>query len=215
MKKKHPRLPIVTTLAELPPGYVPMGEFYVKRGHAHTVYKRLLRAAKAGDVPAVRFFANGLTRKAAPVYVHETEARAFLAKINARKPEPPPVGTLFSDHDEPPALVREIRSRRCPVSAILPRIRAAATVAELGMIGDELERLESAGELKQLEAAELLGAINGRHDELEPVATVAASLAAGHPGTVDRLAASLERVAEALEEILRRGRVELDLEPCT
>jgi hypothetical protein len=50
-------------------------------------------------------------------------------------------------------------------------------------------------------------------DDREPVATVAASLAAGDPGTVDRLAASLERVADALEELLRRSRVELDLEP--
>lgn len=60
-------------------------------------------------------------------------------------------------------------------------------------------------------AASLFPAADDR--ELEPVATVAASLATGDPGTVDRLAASLERVAEALEEILRRSRVELELEP--
>jgi hypothetical protein len=76
-----------------------------------------------------------------------------------------------------------------------------------------LRLLASTVEAEHTKPAASLFPVADDRQPLEPVATVAASLAAGDPGTVDRLAASLERVAEALEELLRRSRVELDLGP--
>jgi len=54
------------------------------------------------------------------------------------------------------------------VAEILGHIRAAKTVKALGRMGDRIEELTSEGNLDDLEVAELMGAINARHEEIEP-----------------------------------------------
>lgn len=54
------------------------------------------------------------------------------------------------------------------VSEILGHIQAAKTVKALGRMGDRIDELTSEGHLDDLEVAELMGAINRRHQEIEP-----------------------------------------------
>ncbi len=54
------------------------------------------------------------------------------------------------------------------VPEILGHIRAAKTVKALGRMGDRIDELTSEGHLTDLEVAELMGAINTRHQEIEP-----------------------------------------------
>ena len=51
---------------------------------------------------------------------------------------------------------------------ILGHIQAAKTVKALGRMGDRIDELTSEGHLDDLEVAELMGAINRRHQEIEP-----------------------------------------------
>lgn len=210
MKPKAARLPIITKRDEIPPGYVRLATFMDPGGRQGPAYGRLRRAVRRGELPAVKLYASGLATECAPTYVEGAAAEAYLAALSLASTPTESPGPLFAfETDDPTARGLDPAAW----AALAERIETATTVAELGAVGDDLERLESDGTLSPEHAAGLLGAINRRHGELEPVATVAASLAAGDPGTVDRLAASLERVADALEELLRRSRVELDLEP--
>ena len=78
----------------------------------------------------------------------------------ATKPQPaqPPKAAEVAEPEDAPPTVAEI----------LGHIRATKTVKALGRMGDRIEELTSEGNLTDLEVAELMGAINARHEEIEP-----------------------------------------------
>lgn len=75
------------------------------------------------------------------------------------KPSPPPVKSadVEEPEDAPPT-----------VAEIVGHIRSAKTVKALGRMGDRIDEMASEGHLTDLEVAELMGAINARHQEIEP-----------------------------------------------
>jgi len=74
-----------------------------------------------------------------------------------RPAQPPKAAEAAEPEDAPPK-----------VAEILGHIQAAKTVKALGRMGDRIDELTSEGHLDDLEVAELMGAINRRHQEIEP-----------------------------------------------
>ncbi len=74
-----------------------------------------------------------------------------------RPAQPPKAAEVAEPEDAPPK-----------VAEILGHIQAAKTVKALGRMGDRIDELTSEGHLDDLEVAELMGAINRRHQEIEP-----------------------------------------------
>lgn len=76
----------------------------------------------------------------------------------AAPPAQPPKAVDVEDPGDAPPTVAEI----------LGHIRLAKTVKALGRMGDRIDELASDGHLTDVEVAELMGAINARHQEIEP-----------------------------------------------
>ena len=82
----------------------------------------------------------------------------------------------LSDGEAPAPAPARVEPKK-PTSELFDQIMAAigqaSTVVRLGKFGDRIEQLWSDGELTAEQVAELMGAINRRHEEIEPVKEVA------------------------------------------
>lgn len=83
----------------------------------------------------------------------------------------------LSDGEAPAPAPARVEPKAAPAGELFDQIMAAigqaSTVVRLGKFGDRIEQLESDGELTTEQAAELMGAINRRHEEIEPQKEVA------------------------------------------